>query len=554
MTSRALVLWEPPGPLIFDADDDTERDDNMSRALVPWVPGPLRRNHARQQVWKYEIVVDSEGVEVEEVVVDPVTEEELARVVVDAQALGLNHCVSHVQISIHEGNNANWDDLLRVLATHRNLDYVEICDVVAYNILRRGNERLYRPFLQAIQQNSSVRRVHFSANNIVAEDLCNFLDTAEHVSELRLWWEEIDTIGGEQEDVVAALQRNQKNVETLVLGTDFPSCIVDAFVSSTFLRKLVINIGQGFSDINIGQGFSEAKNNALEGLLQSTGSIQQLELPNCKFEGESVRSIVEGFINASNVTDITLKSCRFNVEGATSLMDDIFKRKKNLRSFGIQTCEFFPLQLYPALFSVLRRRDSPLRHLHLVDIDLDTIPNRRSFNPLLRAVAKSKLESFAFGEVTHHGINALAEAIPSMKIRDLSIHFRPDEPLGYEDMKQTLREAVRNNFTLQSVKYQCGDDDPFDASEEDESMAFNLDRNRRLAESLAHPITVPILLRAEALYLASQAGPDAYFRLFREFQDEGDTAGAQAEVEEAAGDLIAAAQEERAPLGDLPLD
>ena len=47
-----------------------------------------------------------------------------------------------------------------------------------------------------------------------------------------------------------------------------------------------------------------------------------------------------------------------------------------------------------------------------------------------------------------------------MKIRELVIHFGFLETNEMDRMKQTLRQALKNNYTLQSVKYQYGDDVP----------------------------------------------------------------------------------------------
>ena len=88
-------------------------------------------------------------------------------------------------------------------------------------------------------------------------------------------------------------------------------------------------------------------------------------------------------------------------------------------------------------------------------------------------------------------------------------------------MKQTLRQALKNNFTLQSVKYQYGRDyDQFDASAEDDTMKFYLQRNVRLAQWVENPATVPKHLWKEAATLATKAGPESLFGLLRKIGPE----------------------------------
>ena len=82
-------------------------------------------------------------------------------------------------------------------------------------------------------------------------------------------------------------------------------------------------------------------------------------------------------------------------------------------------------------------------------------------------------------------------------------------------MKQTLHQAVKNNYSLQSVKYQYVYSDPFDPSDEDEILKFYLERNIRLAQWVENPATVPKHLWKEATTLAAKAGPTMLFRLLR---------------------------------------
>jgi len=184
-------------------------------------------------------------------------------------------------------------------------------------------------------------------------------------------------------------------------------------------------------------------------------------------------------------------------------------------------------QFLEALFSALRQPASPLRHFQYDDRFHDRYIGRlsnESFNNLCQAVAKSKLESFAIHvDHNHSRIQSLADIIPFMKIRTLVVRFVIWSG-GYHNldhgMKQTLRQAVKNNFTLQSVKYQDGDDDQFDASDVDQTTEFYLERNTRLAQWVENPATVPKHLWKKATTLAAKAGPETLFCLLRKIGPE----------------------------------
>ena len=258
-----------------------------------------------------------------------------------AQALEQNQYVSRVWL--HLGRRiANSDHLCRQLATRANLVFFGLS---GYYSQRAPAERI-RSIIQAIQQNSSVRTVEFANTILGAEDLCSFLDSVVHVTDLSL--RNCKLAGGEQgaRDVAAALQRNA-SIETLkLLSVDrFLVPIFDGLVSNTCLRNLVIQ-HRSF--------LSEATRNALQGLLESsTGSIQNFELKGIQFWEQSFRPVAQGLINGSTVTGITLDGCLFQDEGSIRLLNQIFERKQTLRSLVIKYCLFrTPPQFAPsALFS-----------------------------------------------------------------------------------------------------------------------------------------------------------------------------------------------------------
>jgi len=474
-----------------------------------------------------------------------------------AQALERNQYVSHIKLHPAK-RNANWDNLCWVLATRDNLLHFYLVDQLLP--LHRVPAGRIRPILQAVQQNASVRLVEFFRNTWEVEDLCSFLDNAAQITDLIL--HSCALREGEQgaRDVVAALQRNT-NIVTLKV------CWMDGFLVS-ILEGLVLN--SCVRSLIISSFLQDATRNALQGLLESsTGSLQHFELSGAQLTELSFRPIAQGLINGSIVTEITLTNCTFTGEGSVHLLNQILNRKQNLRSLAIKNCAFsrWLLQFLGMMFSALRSPASSLRHfqfIHHHSINLsnqslstlceavavskldsfsvkidheqrltaltDAIPSMKirelniqfsinlsnqSLSTLCEAVAVSKLDSFSVKIDHGQRLTALAAAIPSMKIRELTIQFS-----GYNDldhrMKQTLREAFKYNYSLQSVKYRFGDDDNdlFDASS-DETLKFNLERNIRLAQWVENPVTVPEHLWKEATTLAVKAGPEMLNRLLR---------------------------------------
>ena len=211
--------------------------------------------------------------------------------------------------------------------------------------------------------------------------------------------------------------------------------------------------------------------------------------------------------------------------GVDPPLNQISVRKQNLHTLAIKNCNFrTQTQLfYQALFSALRRADSPLRHFQFSD-RYGNRQSDQSFSAFCEAVAVSKLDSFSVEMIDNvQRFTTLTDAIPSMKIRELHIQFG-----GYRSndldhrMKQTLREAFKDNYSLQSVKYRFGDDDndPFDSSVDDDKLKFYLERNVRLAQWVENPATVPKHLWKEAVTLATKAGPETLFRLLRKIAPE----------------------------------
>jgi len=424
-----------------------------------------------------------------------------------AQALEHNQHVSQIELVATrrpQRIGRGWDNLYHVLATRGT--------IVRLILVNLPEERI-RPILQAIQQNTSVRVVECRAIRFTVHDLCFFLDNADHVSDLTLERCLLLTEGAQgARDVVAALQRTI-NIQTLKLLPNDNSLwnhIEEGLVLNTTIEEgLVLNT----SVKNLALS-ANTSHDFLKGLVESTRSIQHLELR----ETVLVHSVAQGIINASSITAITFSSCNFRHEGPFRFLSRIVEQKHNLSSLVINDCNFNPVRLpqfLQVLSLALRRGSSSLRCFGFENSDFRNSPDD-SFSNLCEAVANSKLHSFSIGSINDRGhCTALANAIPSMKVQKLVIRFAPQGYRRRDTISQMLRDAVHNNYTLQSVKHQMvpwlGGPEGWD----DETLQFYVLRNIRLAQWVENPTSVPKHLWKEATTLAAQAGHTMLFRLLR---------------------------------------
>ena len=84
------------------------------------------------------------------------------------------------------------------------------------------------------------------------------------------------------------------------------------------------------------------------------------------------------------------------------------------------------------------------------------------------------------------------------------------------NLRQTVLLAIKNNFSLRSVKDVSGYDDLFQSAEDKETLAFYANRNESLDHWVDHPETIKQkVVWPEALGLAERAGPSALFRGLR---------------------------------------
>lgn len=158
----------------------------------------------------------------------------------------------------------------------------------------------------------------------------------------------------------------------------------------------------------------------------------------------------------------------------------------------------------------LTRRDSPLRHLRILNPD----PTAHRTQLFLKAVTESKLERLDFGTRSAEQLGVLIEYIPAMKFTEMELHI--DAPL-LANTKTRLLQALSRNFRFLSMKVRDVSghrNDMFDENDTQQLQGY-LHRNERLDRWIKNPTSVPASLGPEALKLAVEAGETMLYQSLR---------------------------------------
>ena len=198
---------------------------------------------------------------------------------------------------------------------------------------------------------------------------------------------------------------------------------------------------------------------------------------------------------------------------------DLFRQmidtKPNLQLLSIKNCHYprdLESLLRDSLSAVLLRPNSPLRSLELIPNDLNTFFPGPTFGALLSVVGRSTLERFSIGNIQSEAhFQTLLNILPAMKTQELEFDLHRLLPVGANRQADVLR-AVKQNFSLRSLKATMSGGDAFFTDDDKVLLQFYIDRNKRLAQWVASPATVPRLLWPDALGLALEAGENSLYR------------------------------------------
>jgi len=443
-----------------------------------------------------------------------------------AQALEQNPFVTDITLDLEGVQQAGWDSLLRVIAMRSNLEKVTLRNAAGAE-QRNAPAGLIRSILQAMQQNTSIQSVDLWWLRLPS-NISTFVDTASSITSFTIYGCGMEAPEHEQgrarRCLAAALQRN-KNIERLSL------CMIEGIHAVPILEGLRSNTSVKdftFSCSGYGQNFSDVASHALHQLLDASTSIQSLTLQGMHFSGDMLHSVAQSLIQSQIICELMFSNCNFHSENSTAQFRSVLQNKQNLTALSVHACHFNfnERQVAGDIILTLSRPGSLLRcfALHIPGSVEDLFPGLQ-FENLLRSIQKSKLERVSIGEImTLQQLQTLTQSIPSMKLKELEVEFigveEQEGDFDRESIKQHLLSAVKNNFSLRSVKAEMfNEDDEFDFFESDEdkkTLAFYANRNKSLNQWVDHPETVEQQnLWPNALGLAERAGPNALFQGLR---------------------------------------
>jgi len=442
----------------------------------------------------------------------------------------------------------NWGPLLRELETREKLETVTILDSPTRDYLIT----LFRDqFWQALQRNTNVKSlelvgIEFSGNNVAA--IVSFLDGASALTDLLLESCTVDSRDVAR-NIATALQRNNR-IQTLKLGMwddeEYSLCrtFLHSLASSDIasrLKKLTFQL----PDVESEQELESIAEN-LGQYLESTHVLQCLELEYVRFDQPSVAShILRGLSRNQSVTELAFCYCSIAEEEEDFDDDDddedddeqdpvqelatFFQSMTALKSLRITDGDFFNFESVCAAVaeglvrcnSTLRCLDFEVGRMYWPEVPIP-LPG---FQSLLVAASRNfKLQRLRIGcppipDDPH--VNAILEAVPSLKATDLALVFRMQPR---PDHKEGLLRALENNYIFQSID--CGvflpssREDLFDEADRAQ-LEIYLNRNRRLAEWVKNPKLVPQELWSYALDLALKAGINPLFQSLLALSGEG---------------------------------
>jgi len=435
-----------------------------------------------------------------------------------AQALEQNPFVTQIEIGLEGEERANWTSLLRVIATRSNLETVKVHDAFTPEE-RTEPAGLKHAILRAMQQNTAIRTVQFVSVSLPT-DISTFVDNASLITSFRLHG--CDGEQGASSELAAALQRNT-NIETLELelarlADIFTIPILEGLRSNVSLKTLIFNSGD--------KSVSDEYSHAIHQLLGSTTSIKMLEWHQVTFSESLFHSIAQPITSSQYVSELKFGLCQFQGRESIAPLQSILLNKQNLTTLCFYHCDFGGGQVHSDIISLLSRQDSLLRCFEFHG-SLEVAFPGVQFENLLRAIEKSKLGRFNVGSIeTPEQFQTLTQSIPSMKLKELEVEFylegdsddedEAEGEFGRETIRQDLLHAVKNNFSLLSLKGELSfpsreDLNLFESAEDKKKLAFYTNRNESLDQWVDNPKTVDRKLWPEALGLAQSAGPDSLF-------------------------------------------
>jgi len=251
--------------------------------------------------------------------------------------------------------NANFDPLLQEVAQRDILEEVWLFDTSNSNA--RVPSVQNRPFLRSIQQNTSITAVHLIHLLVFGNDVATLLDNSSSLSTFRMECCTVESQEGAAA-IAAALGRSTriKSLELACLATEFVVAILERLRHNGSVKKL----GYGWHH----QLRHDKELLALEALVTSTTTIEELQIADSRFTALQFQPICQGLVQSQSVTALSLICCKMRGEEFNPLFQALFRTKLNLYSLHVNDCHFERGNFFDSLLENLLRKNSALKNLN----------------------------------------------------------------------------------------------------------------------------------------------------------------------------------------------
>lgn len=433
-------------------------------------------------------------------------------------ALRLRHLSPLTEIHFRLGllnTTTDWNEAQNALLAQQHLEKIQV-SYLGFRIFMRSDSLaasavFCRHILHAIPAMHSLQEVELYSMDISTHDLVLVLQSgAPALSSLTLTGGEIqnDTTAGSLETAM----RGNTTITTLHLRSLGDSAMAQ------FLASLKSNANVKALTLGMHGCAKETTFRAAQEFLESNSTVEKVGFLHV---GRGVpvspvsfqRSLLHGLTRNTSATEIRISGSWFNNQ--SELFERLLASTPKLHRLSIDDMDDSASR--NLLETHLLKPKSLLRVLEL-NINSTFNLSKNRLRSLLLVVASSRLETLAFGDLTHYGqLQALACVLRHLKLKELNFGVGRDLRVlmdeGYfSGIKSDLLDGLKANYVLESFPGNLlfAEDAGFFASVD--SCLF---RNKRLAEWIDNPETLPPNLWRKAFDMAWKGGDEMRFRALR---------------------------------------
>jgi hypothetical protein len=413
------------------------------------------------------------------------------------------------------GHPVDWGPLLREIETRERVDEVELANYDPMPIFHQG-------LFHALQRNANPRMLQLALR--LDNVFISFLDAATNLKELKLSSiaTASDALGN---DIAAALQRNT-DIEILRLENCCDQLVRPIFQklaspeSTSRLAELTYFPRFGLPAASVTESFQHY-------LRSPVANIQCLVLYNFDASEAGFEGVIDSLAANTSVKEVVFEECSIDAGDAQEeqaqnttpgalILANYVRNVVHLSTLRVKDCNFFDHpQFVAALVEVFVNPTSPLRSfgLNIVDVSSD------AFQALTTAFVSSRtrLERLFIGEIggDDDRFPLLLNIFPLIQVKDITLSMAWRQWFENDEVdKERILEALKDNYIVEGVYFKPHhyNVDASLSGAVQTRLNFYMERNRKLAQWVQNPMTVPRELWQYAMMLAIKAGANTLFQ------------------------------------------